>query len=87
MVWNERSSFLPHVKNIDVKSPFSYHIQLWPFFEKFSIILFSIMWDFETIFLFLISFKNQLYDQFLKIQALYCHLYFDAKLCKNVLIS
>ena len=33
-VWNETSSFLSHVNIIDVKSPFSYHIQIWLFLEN-----------------------------------------------------
>ena len=46
MVRNETSSSLSHVKIIDEKSPFSYHIQLWPFLKKISLSEFAIYFSF-----------------------------------------
>ena len=45
---NKAPSFLSHVKIIDVKSPFSYHIQLWNFLKKFSLSKFIIYFYFQS---------------------------------------
>ena len=45
---NKAPSFLSHVKIIDVKSPFSYHIQLWNFLKKFSLSKFIIYFYFPS---------------------------------------